>query len=193
MEHAVDARRRFRLLTLYVEPAQAPLPNAPRVVAVDALLAALMEAAAASGPAYPEGGPEARLVAVLLDRVSLLGGANSAVPLELPWPVSPGVVAIAEALSADPADRRTLDGWSAGRGFTPRTAARRFVAETGMTFGRWRQQVRLLAALEALGAGASVTEAALAVGYEDVSAFIAMFKAALGATPSAFKPPRARP
>lgn len=69
---------------------------------------------------------------------------------------------------------------------TVRTAARRFVAETGMPFGRWRQQLRLLAALERLGAGESVTSVALDVGYEDVSAFIAAFKAAMGETPARY-------
>ena len=52
-----------------------------------------------------------------------------------------------------------------------------------MTFGRWRQQVRLLRALRLLAEGASVTAAALDVGYDSTSAFIAMFKRTLGKTP----------
>jgi AraC-like DNA-binding protein len=106
--------------------------------------------------------------------------------LHLPHPESPALQRIAAALAADPADGRTLDQWCAGAGLTVRTAARRFVAETGMTFGRWRQQLRLLAALERLGAGESVTTVALEVGYEDVSAFIAAFKAAMGETPAQY-------
>ena len=60
------------------------------------------------------------------------------------------------------------------------------MSETGLTFGQWRQQLRLLAALELLGAGESVTAVAFSVGYDDVSSFIAAFKAAMGVTPSRY-------
>jgi AraC-like DNA-binding protein len=45
-----------------------------------------------------------------------------------------------------------------------------------MSFGRWRQQVRLFAALEMLAQRKSVTEAAVADGYDSVNAFIEMFR-----------------
>ncbi|APR86484.1 Transcriptional regulator, AraC family protein [Minicystis rosea] len=182
MEHAVASRRPFRLLTLYLDPAAAPLPPACRVVAVDRLAEELLRAAAAFGSDYPLGGSEERLMAVILDRLPALTEA----PLSLPHPESPALQRIAAALAVDPSDGRTLEAWCAGAGMTARTAARRFVTETGMTFGRWRQQLRLLAALERLGAGESVTTVALEVGYEDVSAFIAVFKAAMGETPARY-------
>ena len=49
-----------------------------------------------------------------------------------------------------------------------------------MSFGRWRQQARLFAALEMLAQRKSVTEVAIAVGYDSVSAFIEMFRTMLG-------------
>jgi AraC-like DNA-binding protein len=55
-----------------------------------------------------------------------------------------------------------------------------------VSFGRWRQQLRLLAALELLGAGESVTRVAFEVGYEDVSSFISAFKGAMGETPARY-------
>jgi AraC-like DNA-binding protein len=61
-----------------------------------------------------------------------------------------------------------------------------FSAEVGMTFGRWRQQARLFAAIEMLVEGKSVTEAAVSVGYDSVSAFIQMFRTMLGSTPQAY-------
>src|SRR5262245_8489649 len=60
MKHAVASRRPFRLLTLYVEPAAASLPDQCRVVAVDRLVEELLAAAAAFGADYPAGGPEER-------------------------------------------------------------------------------------------------------------------------------------
>ena len=64
-----------------------------------------------------------------------------------------------------------------------RTLERIFQEETGMTFGRWRQQLRLLQAMRLLAAGRPVTAVALEVGYDSPSAFIAMFKRTLGTTP----------
>ncbi|MGB7585381.1 MAG: helix-turn-helix domain-containing protein, partial [Terriglobales bacterium] len=63
---------------------------------------------------------------------------------------------------------------------------RAFSAEIGMPFGRWRQQVRLFAALEMLAQQESVTDVAIAVGYDSVSAFIEMFRTMLGRTPQAY-------
>jgi AraC-like DNA-binding protein len=67
-----------------------------------------------------------------------------------------------------------------------RTFMRAFSAQVGMSFGRWRQQARLFAGLEMLAQGKSVTEAAIAVGYDSVSAFIEMFRKMLGATPQMY-------
>jgi AraC-like DNA-binding protein len=67
-----------------------------------------------------------------------------------------------------------------------RTAARLFRRETGMSLGQWRLQLRLLTALEQLAEGEAVSNVALNVGYADVSSFIAVFKAALGQTPTKY-------
>ena len=66
------------------------------------------------------------------------------------------------------------------------TIQRRFATELGMTFGQWRQQARLLAAMERLAIGDKVIDVALATGYDSPSAFTSMFKRQLGQTPAAF-------
>jgi AraC-like DNA-binding protein len=58
------------------------------------------------------------------------------------------------------------------------------MAETGLTYTAWRQRARLMRALELLAKGAAVTSVALDLGYDSVSAFIALFKRVLGVTPS---------
>ncbi len=55
-----------------------------------------------------------------------------------------------------------------------------------MTFGAWRHQVRLLKALEMLAGGHGVTAVALDLGYQSPSAFIAMFRRALGVSPGRY-------
>jgi AraC-like DNA-binding protein len=63
---------------------------------------------------------------------------------------------------------------------------RRFAAETGMPFSEWRQRARLMRALELLMAGQPVTGIALDLGYDSLSAFIAMFRRSLGVSPSKY-------
>jgi AraC-like DNA-binding protein len=152
------------------------------VVAVDPLVRELLIAAAEFGDGYAGDGPQARLVDVIVDRLPLLAAA----PLSLPYPRDRRILRIAESLIAQPAQPGVLDELAADAGVTARTAARLFVKETGLTFGQWRQQLRLLIALERLGAGASVTQVALDVGYNDVSSFIAVFKESLGETPARY-------
>jgi AraC-like DNA-binding protein len=184
VRHRVSSRRPFWLRTLYVKPelVRLPAPERCRVIGVDGLVRELLIAATELGADFAPGGPEARLVRVILDRLPSLEVA----PLELPEPRDPRIARVARALADDPSDTRTLDALATLAGSSGKTLARLFRAETGFTFGRWRQRLRLLAALEKLGAGKDVTTVALDVGYTDTSAFIAMFKAALGTTPARY-------
>jgi AraC-like DNA-binding protein len=68
-------------------------------------------------------------------------------------------------------------------GASKRTVERVFEKETNLTLGKWRQQLRLLRSLQLLAAGEKITSAALEAGYSSPSAFIAMFRKALGTTP----------
>ena len=52
------------------------------------------------------------------------------------------------------------------------------VRKTGMIFGRWRQQLQIVLTLQKLSAGATVQSVALDLGYESVSPFNSMFRAA---------------
>ncbi|WP_322965636.1 helix-turn-helix domain-containing protein [Sphingomonas fuzhouensis] len=180
MEHRIISRSPFWLTTCYIEPELVMVPDGVQAVSVDHLTDQLLIAAARFGGDYPPDGPEARLIAVLLDRLPVLAPAN----IYLPQPQDTRLRRITERLLAAPACNDTLATLSANAALTERTAARSFVKETGLTFGRWRQHLKLQAALEHLSAGASVTEAAFAVGYADVSSFIAAFKQLFGTTPS---------
>ncbi|WP_236776184.1 helix-turn-helix domain-containing protein, partial [Agrobacterium tumefaciens] len=58
--------------------------------------------------------------------------------------------------------------------------------ETGLTFGRWRQQLQVIVAIRSLAAGATVQQVSGDLGYQSVSAFITMFKKALGTSPARY-------
>jgi AraC-like DNA-binding protein len=62
----------------------------------------------------------------------------------------------------------------------------RFVSETGFTFSLRRQRARLLRTLELLAADVPVTTIALELGYDNISAFIAMFRRAFGVKPGRY-------
>lgn len=106
--------------------------------------------------------------------------------LRLPVSSHPKMVALQEGLMADPADRTTLAGWSGRVATSERTLARLVVSETGMTFGRWRQQLHLLLALSKLSDAVPVQQVADALGYESATSFIIMFRKALGTTPARY-------
>jgi AraC-like DNA-binding protein len=67
-----------------------------------------------------------------------------------------------------------------------RTLARLVESTTGLSFGRWRQQLHLMIALSQLAEGVSVQRVAGILGYDSVNAFITMFKKALGKSPTQY-------
>jgi len=181
--HAIRMTGMVRMRTLYLDAAGVPqAPPTCGVVPVTPLLRELILRVIDFAQPYPLGGREARLVAVLRDEIA----AKPLAPLHLPMPRDRRLLAVTNKLLADPADQRTLAAWSRSAGASARTLARLFQAETGMSFARWRQQARLLRALELLGAGAAVTSVALDLGYDSPSAFITMFRAQLGTTPGKY-------
>ncbi|MCL6722929.1 AraC family transcriptional regulator [Klebsiella sp. T2.Ur] len=124
-----------------------------------------------------------RLTAVILDEIGSLPRVN----LGLPMPQDNRLLRIAQALSDTPDDGRGLEEWAVWAGVSSRTLTRRFRAETGFSFNEWRQRIRLLRAIELLAAGKAVTAIALELGYDNVSAFIALFRRVIGTTPGRYK------
>ncbi|MCP4387218.1 MAG: AraC family transcriptional regulator [Gammaproteobacteria bacterium] len=180
IEHQIDARSDVNMRTLYIDPsASADLPVEVCVLNVAALLRELIVAAVANGPEFEAESPMARIMAVILDQIR----SQSVASLALPMPADPRLRRVAQGLTDNPGDPRSLGAWASDVGASSRTLVRLFPAQTGLTFRAWRQQRRLLHALELLSTGASVTEVALETGYDNSSAFIAMFRRCLGTTP----------
>lgn len=102
----------------------------------------------------------------------------------LPWPRSEPLSRVCEVLYAAPGDGRTVDQWGRELAISPRTLARRFEAEVGMTLREWRRQLRLFRAQEWLAAGRSITGIAFDLGYTSPSAFTFMFRQEMGCSPS---------
>jgi len=180
--HAISARRPCRMQALYADPGAVAISSECCVVFIDPLTRELLVEAASFPARYPANGPEARLMQVLLDRLS----RSEEEPLSIPRPRDERLRRLCDRLQANVADQRPLEELASEVGMTGRTAARLFRQETTLTFARWRQQIRLLGALELLGEGESVAQVAHTVGYRDVSSFIAMFRQALGTSPARY-------
>lgn len=73
-------------------------------------------------------------------------------------------------------------------GLAPRSLARRFEEETGMTWRSVLRRMRVLGAIEELAAGDTpVTEIAFMVGYTSLSAFNTAFRELTGRTPTEYR------
>jgi AraC-like DNA-binding protein len=180
--HGVRSHGPFDGWSVFVaEHACGDLPSTPRTVRMSTLLREAVRRAStwATTALTPA---QTRLTGVILDEIASL----PAEPLGLPMPSDGRLVRIVNALIADPADSRSLAQWADWAHVPARTLSRRFVGETGFTFTAWRQRARLLRSLEMLAAGASVTTTALDLGYENVSAFIALFRRTFGDSPKQF-------
>jgi AraC-like DNA-binding protein len=182
--HTATGVGKLEIRCLYVEPDAAPeMPSDCCIISVSPLVRELLLSFVQKPQLYPLGDSrEARFVNVLVDELS----AARREPLYLPMPKDARLRKLADQMMRDPSLRSTIEVWGERIGASPRTLTRRFREETGMSFGKWRRQLQLSLALQWLAEGLSVTNVALDLGYESSSAFITMFKQALGQTPSRY-------
>jgi AraC-like DNA-binding protein len=123
---------------------------------------------------------QARLIGILFD---LLANADDA-PLALRTPRDPRARKLAELVAKRPGADVSLADLARTAGASLRTLERCFLVETGVPLGEWRRRMRLFHALRLLEGGASVTDAALEVGYATTSAFSAAFTREFGRSPT---------
>lgn len=181
--HTITMSGLVAMRTLYLKPRLAKgLPRDCCVINVSALLKELILHACAVRILKKTVKWEAHLAAVILHQLE----AMQTIPLQLPHLSDARLVRIAEILMNDPCDCRTLLQICRVTGAGKRSVERLFQQEIGMTFGKWRQQLRLMRGMQLLAEGAKVTDAALESGYSTPSAFISMFRKALGITPSCY-------
>jgi AraC-like DNA-binding protein len=184
VRHSIVMLGEVSMRTLYLLSDAAPfMPSACHVLPVSPLLRELIVRATELPVQYDETGPAGHVMALILAE---LRGLRS-LPLQLPMPRDARLRSVCQALLKAPGDQRPLAAWAKQSNASARTLARRFHSETGLSFGAWRQQARLLEAMGRLGGGEAVTQVALDLGYESVSAFSAMFRRAAGTTPSHYR------
>ena len=127
-------------------------------------------------------GRNQRILELILDELKPL----SLQALHLPWPADPRAVKASQLLIADLSEPVDMQQVGALSGASQRTLERLFPRETGLTCAEWRRQARLMRAIELLAMKVPVSVVATAVGYESLSAFSAVFRARVGASPSSY-------
>lgn len=180
--HSNRATPNARLTYLFVDPDAHPLPGECCILSISPMIREMTHRLAEFDLPYPPGGHERRLVQVLLEELGQMPRQSFGLPVS----DHPKIAQIVRGLVADPADRSTIGDWADRLALSERSLTRLFLAETGLTFGRWRQQFHLQHALRELAAGASVQQVSLDLGYSSVTAFITMFKKAVGTSPSRY-------
>ncbi|RDW14076.1 AraC family transcriptional regulator [Paracoccus thiocyanatus] len=163
------------------------LPPAPTVFPVPPLLQALIVEAAQIGGQDDGDGYAGRVTALILDQLK----RARPLPAALPWPRHEALTRLCEALYLDPADRRGPQDWAQTLGMSPRTLARRFETDLGMSLRSWRRRLRLFRSVELLGGGLGVTQVAMKLGYGSTSAFVYAFRTEMGSSPQAYMRKRA--
>ncbi|WP_051261502.1 AraC family transcriptional regulator [Desulfovibrio inopinatus] len=183
IEHEVYFPGAVSLRNLFIDPSVTQqLPSACTVLQVSALLRELILKAMSYGDRYSPDGPGWRLMAVILDELREAESTD----LHLPMANDARVLRVMDALLKNPGDQRKLSEWACYTGASPRTLSRLFVLETGLTFGAWRKRLILQEAIHRLDKGNTITRIALDLGYNSLSAFIEMYRKALGCPPGQF-------
>jgi AraC-like DNA-binding protein/quercetin dioxygenase-like cupin family protein len=189
VSHSVSMSGNVEVYCLFVEAEKAPtLPRQCCTLSVSPLLEQLLLHVTRIPVLYDVDGADGRIATVLLEQLSIAPVEQ----LNFPMPLDARLRKMAAAMMADPSDRATIEEWAGRVALSPRTLARALKRETGMSFGRWRQQLHILLALQRLDEGASVQAVALDLGYEGASAFVTMFRKALGKPPARYLTERRR-
>lgn len=167
--------------TVFVDSlARADLPSQCQVVQISSLLRELISSSLLIPADYQVGGREERVMELLLDELRLL----PVLPLHLPQPRESSLLEVCREIQQALSAPWELEDVASQLHISGRTLSRRFQRETGLRFSDWVRRARLLAGINALAAGTSVLDVALELGYDSPSAFSAMFKRALGVSPS---------
>lgn len=185
--HSVSMSDNGRSYCVFISPEMSPLPNSCATFSISPMLREMIFHLANLPPLYPLEGPTSRLVQVILDELAQM----KAEPLHFPVSSHPKIQRIAAQLLEAPDDRRTIRDWAAEVATSERTLARLIQKHTGMPFGRWRQQLHIVIAVQRLSMGATVQSISQELGYDSPSAFTAMFRKHMGQPPRRYLQDRA--
>jgi AraC-like DNA-binding protein len=184
VRHRVRMLGKVQLRSVFVHPSSSHgLPEKSCLLPASPLFREVM-AEVATSSSYSTASKRTRLLMeLLLEEVN--GHSNT--PIRLPAPRDHRLAMICTHIQEHLDDMKSLQEWAKELGYDERTLHRLFIQELGLSFLQWRQQAKLLAALEWLAEGRPILSIALDLGYQTQSAFTSMFRRNLGMSPSEFR------
>ena len=141
-------------------------PEEPCVIQVSPFLRELVLRVTSMPTEYDESGHEGQIVALLPGEIDL----SQTEIRQMARLQDSRLTAMERALASNPGDSRTLEEWADFAGASPRTLARLFLRETGMSFHLWREQFRVMNAIPELMNGRPITLLAGDFGYASAGA-----------------------
>ena len=180
--HCNRITARSSVCLLFIQQESVQLPSTCCTLAITPLVRELILHVAALAPDAISTDHAERLIQVLLTELSRMPVTG----VRLPVSSDARLQSVAESIIGASTVRKGLSDWARYMGMSRRSLARLVVKETGLSFGRWRQQLLLVIAIQKLSDGVSVQQTAWDLGYESVTAFITMFKKALGTSPGKY-------
>lgn len=184
IDHELHTVGEVALRSAYFEPETVPwIRDFCSVIDVSPLLGELLVGMLGDPLEYAEDSRAALIVPVLLRCLKEAPMVDQGM---LPLPSDRRLRQLCEGLMKEPGDNNTLDVWANRVGVSARTLARLFREETGLTFGQWRQQMRISEAVYRLALKEPVRAISAELGYSTPAAFITMFKKTLGITPQRY-------
>jgi AraC-like DNA-binding protein/mannose-6-phosphate isomerase-like protein (cupin superfamily) len=182
MEHTIRMSGQVGMRTIYMDAKQVRCaPEQCQVLFVSPLLRELILRAMNIPQLYDERGMDGRIMQLILDEVVLLRPQ----PLGLRMPSDPRLLRLCDRVLSSLSNSTAIAQLGEGVGLSERSIIRLFPKETGMSFGRWQQQARMMKAFELFDHGHSITYVALELGYSSPSAFSKMFRRWMGTAPAA--------
>ncbi|XOV88147.1 MAG: helix-turn-helix domain-containing protein [Pseudomonadota bacterium] len=178
----IQLHRQVKMRSLYIAATFADWPARCQVVGVTPLLRELILHMTNRGVLHASKPDERRLAELLCDLLQTI----EVEPLALQLPTDPRLIKALAIMEANPAVAAALDVLADRVGTSRRTLNRVARAEMGISFGRWREQVRIYLGVRMLADGLPVSRVAAELGYASASAFIVSFRRHFSVSPGRY-------
>ncbi|MDE1264438.1 AraC family transcriptional regulator [Vibrio aestuarianus] len=177
--HCAEMNNVVEYRSLYFDELKTPRPNdRVKIIAVTPLLQALIERMSM----WPWDKPSDEMkntCALFFEELAAAQEEHLSLPMPIDSRLSRWFSIFAKGVNVAP----SLNELSQHIGASSKTITRIFLKDTGMPYQDWRQQWRLLKAIELLSQGLQVNDVAYQLEFSSDSAFIAFFKKQTGCTP----------
>lgn len=172
---------KVKTCSLYIDAASMPIQSEGcQVLAISALLRQLLLKAPSLNPPFDA---HARLIFDLI--LAELAIAEN-VPLHLPMPTEPAMLAVCQQFLSAPNIHCSPDQFAQQLHLSERHFSRLFKQQVGLSFSKWRQHACVLLSLEKLMHNQSIQAIAYQFGFSQPAAFSMMFQRILGYPPTRY-------